>query len=278
MTRALVLRAPLAPNANHKGTAFGGSLYSLAVLTGWAWLTRFLATRKLDAEAVIQESSMRFLAPVHGEMRACIEIPADAEIDKFQKMLVRADRGRIRLQVKMHEGPRWRRFLTACLPRPCVVRRKGMPGKLILVRHGQSTWNVENLFTGWHDVDLSDQGRAGGDSSGPRAASREARAEYRLYLGLEARNPHAVDDPRYHRSHVDSRRRQLAAERTPLRRAARTQQGANSRAAWRSASQALAPQLRYSAAAPELGRSAASALRSTLCRCRSQPICRRPNR
>jgi thioesterase domain-containing protein len=103
---SLVLRAPLAPNANHKGTAFGGSLYSLAVLTGWAWLTRFLATRTLDAEAVIQESSMRFMAPVHGEMRACIEIPADAEIEKFQKMLVRADRGRIRLQVKMHEGSR----------------------------------------------------------------------------------------------------------------------------------------------------------------------------
>ena len=34
-----------------------------------------------------------------------------------------------------------------------------MPGKLILVRHGQSVWNVENLFTGWHDVDLSEQGR-----------------------------------------------------------------------------------------------------------------------
>jgi len=102
----LVLRAPLAPNANHKGTAFGGSLYSLAVLTGWAWLTRFLATRRLDAEAVIQESSMRFLSPIHGEMRACIEIPAAADIDKFQKMLVRADRGRIRLQVKMHEDAR----------------------------------------------------------------------------------------------------------------------------------------------------------------------------
>ena len=35
-----------------------------------------------------------------------------------------------------------------------------MPGKLILVRHGQSTWNVENLFTGWTDVELSAQGRA----------------------------------------------------------------------------------------------------------------------
>ncbi len=34
-----------------------------------------------------------------------------------------------------------------------------MPGKLVLVRHGQSIWNVENLFTGWTDVDLSDQGR-----------------------------------------------------------------------------------------------------------------------
>jgi 2,3-bisphosphoglycerate-dependent phosphoglycerate mutase len=34
-----------------------------------------------------------------------------------------------------------------------------MPGKLILVRHGQSTWNKENLFTGWTDVDLSEQGR-----------------------------------------------------------------------------------------------------------------------
>src|SRR6185312_16377234 len=32
-------------------------------------------------------------------------------------------------------------------------------GKLILVRHGQSVWNLENLFTGWTDVDLADQGR-----------------------------------------------------------------------------------------------------------------------
>jgi thioesterase domain-containing protein len=103
---ALVLRAPLAPNANHQGTAFGGSLYSLAVLTGWAWMTRFLASRKLDADAVIQESSMRFLVPVHGEMRACIAIPGAADIDKFEKMLQRAARARIRLQVTMHEGAR----------------------------------------------------------------------------------------------------------------------------------------------------------------------------
>jgi 2,3-bisphosphoglycerate-dependent phosphoglycerate mutase len=31
-------------------------------------------------------------------------------------------------------------------------------GTLVLLRHGQSTWNLENLFTGWIDVDLSTQG------------------------------------------------------------------------------------------------------------------------
>jgi 2,3-bisphosphoglycerate-dependent phosphoglycerate mutase len=31
--------------------------------------------------------------------------------------------------------------------------------KLVLLRHGQSTWNLENRFTGWTDVDLTDQGR-----------------------------------------------------------------------------------------------------------------------
>jgi 2,3-bisphosphoglycerate-dependent phosphoglycerate mutase len=32
------------------------------------------------------------------------------------------------------------------------------PGALVLLRHGQSTWNLENLFTGWHDVPLSERG------------------------------------------------------------------------------------------------------------------------
>ena len=31
--------------------------------------------------------------------------------------------------------------------------------KLVLVRHGQSLWNLENKFTGWTDVELSEQGR-----------------------------------------------------------------------------------------------------------------------
>jgi 2,3-bisphosphoglycerate-dependent phosphoglycerate mutase len=47
-----------------------------------------------------------------------------------------------------------------------------VPGKLILVRHGQSIWNVENLFTGWHDIDLSEQGLEEAEQAG-RELQRE---------------------------------------------------------------------------------------------------------
>ena len=33
-----------------------------------------------------------------------------------------------------------------------------MAGKLVLCRHGQSKWNLENKFTGWEDVDLTQLG------------------------------------------------------------------------------------------------------------------------
>lgn len=35
-----------------------------------------------------------------------------------------------------------------------------MTGTLVILRHGESTWNQQNLFTGWHDVPLSDKGLA----------------------------------------------------------------------------------------------------------------------
>lgn len=52
-----------------------------------------------------------------------------------------------------------------------------MPGKLILVRHGQSIWNVKNLFTGWYDVDLSDQGRLEAAQAGRELQSENLRPD-----------------------------------------------------------------------------------------------------
>ena len=38
--------------------------------------------------------------------------------------------------------------------------------KLVLLRHGQSQWNLENRFTGWWDSDLSDKGIAEARTAG----------------------------------------------------------------------------------------------------------------
>lgn len=67
---------------------------------------------------------------------------------------------------------------------------------LVLVRHGQSEWNLKNLFTGWRDVDLSEQGvgearRAGrllkaeGFSFGVAFTSALMRAQRTLELMLD---------------------------------------------------------------------------------------------
>ncbi len=38
--------------------------------------------------------------------------------------------------------------------------------RLVLLRHGESTWNRENRFSGWTDVDLSDQGKIEAQKAG----------------------------------------------------------------------------------------------------------------
>jgi 2,3-bisphosphoglycerate-dependent phosphoglycerate mutase len=47
-----------------------------------------------------------------------------------------------------------------------------MSGTLVLVRHGQSEWNLKNLFTGWRDVDLTEQGHAEAKDAGRRLKAR----------------------------------------------------------------------------------------------------------
>jgi 2,3-bisphosphoglycerate-dependent phosphoglycerate mutase len=46
-----------------------------------------------------------------------------------------------------------------------------MASTLVIVRHGESTWNQSNLFTGWHDVPLSEKGRAEATAAGETLAA-----------------------------------------------------------------------------------------------------------
>jgi len=69
--------------------------------------------------------------------------------------------------------------------------------RLILVRHGQSRWNLENRFTGWWDVDLTDKGETEARAAGTLLAEKrmlptvaftslQTRAIRTLHLALEA--------------------------------------------------------------------------------------------
>jgi thioesterase domain-containing protein len=100
----LTLLAPLAANSNHKGTAFGGSLFSLAVLAGWGLLALKLEERGLHAELVIQESHVEYLAPVRGDFSARASLPDAGEFERFVKMLERRGKARIRIAVLVTQG------------------------------------------------------------------------------------------------------------------------------------------------------------------------------
>ncbi|MBS1246876.1 MAG: thioesterase domain protein, partial [Proteobacteria bacterium] len=73
----LVLGAALAPNLNHKKTAFGGSLNSLATLACWGLIQLLLRDRGWAITVVIQESSVQFLKPVMRDFEAVCPLPPE---------------------------------------------------------------------------------------------------------------------------------------------------------------------------------------------------------
>jgi thioesterase domain-containing protein len=99
----LRLAAPLAPNVNDKGTAFGGSLYNLAVLCGWSLLRLKLNEADMQQKnIVIHEANTRYLLPVTGELRAACTLTTDA-LTEFMQPLQKKGRARITLTVAIHQ-------------------------------------------------------------------------------------------------------------------------------------------------------------------------------
>ena len=65
--------------------------------------------------------------------------------------------------------------------------------RLVLLRHGESTWNKENRFTGWTDVDLERSRSGRGGRSRTSAEGRAIRVRRRAHITAQTRHPHAVD-------------------------------------------------------------------------------------
>ena len=99
----VVLRAPLAPNINHRQTFFGGSAASLATLAAWALAhERIRDESGLDVHVVIQRSSMEYLEPAATEVLAECVAPPDEQWDRLLHSVRRWGKGRIRLTVQLH--------------------------------------------------------------------------------------------------------------------------------------------------------------------------------
>lgn len=97
----IALRLPLAANRNHKGAVFAGSLNALATLAGWGVLVDSLARRGVDAHVVIQDSSVRYLAPVHADAVARCPAPDPALLERALATFGRRGLARVSLSAEI---------------------------------------------------------------------------------------------------------------------------------------------------------------------------------
>lgn len=102
--KKLSLHAPLDKNTNHKSTAFGGSLYNLAVLTGWGLVYLKLLEEQLSAHIVIQKSEIDYLLPVTTDLITQCSIENSAALKKCFHTYIRKKRSRIHLTVNIFQG------------------------------------------------------------------------------------------------------------------------------------------------------------------------------
>lgn len=93
----LTLTAPLSLNDNHKATAFGGSLNTLAITAAWSLIQSRLMQANIKAQVVIQQSQCHYLQPVNRDLRSRALPPTEQDWQKFIKTLNKHGRGRIQV-------------------------------------------------------------------------------------------------------------------------------------------------------------------------------------
>lgn len=90
--------APLSKNINHRSSAFGGSISSLLITTGWAYLRLLFDDFDPVPRIVIAKSSTNYIKPVTGDFTSELIIPEEQSFNEFMEMIDRFGKGRIRLK------------------------------------------------------------------------------------------------------------------------------------------------------------------------------------
>jgi thioesterase domain-containing protein len=91
--------APLEPNRNHQGMAFGGSVHAVAVLSCWALMTQALKSLAVEIEyVVVQDTNIKYLRPITADFEAHASWSNPDAKAKFFETLSRKGLGRVEVQ------------------------------------------------------------------------------------------------------------------------------------------------------------------------------------
>jgi thioesterase domain-containing protein len=93
----VLLRAPLAPNTNHRDTVFGGSASAVAILAAWSALHVRMQSAGIPGRIVIHSNTMDYDRPIVAEFTAEAAPPSDEDWGKLAATLARGRMARARV-------------------------------------------------------------------------------------------------------------------------------------------------------------------------------------
>jgi len=101
---SILVQAPLAPNINVHGTGFAGSIYSVAVLSGWALCTHIMDMRGMKGDLVVASAEIKYRAPVKGQIVCRSEVSETHSAEFYDNFRDRG-KGRLCLTVEVGDAP-----------------------------------------------------------------------------------------------------------------------------------------------------------------------------
>ena len=101
--KGVIVEAPLAPNRNHLGTAFGASLHGVATLACWG-LVWLVLEDHAEREIVVADSRMRYRAPAEATFQARCPLPPADAIEELRAAFMARPRARIELEAHVECG------------------------------------------------------------------------------------------------------------------------------------------------------------------------------
>ena len=103
----ILVSAPLEANINVHGTGFAGSIYSIAILTGWALCTHIIDEAGFDADLVVGKAEIAYRAPLETDLACRCDATEEAR-DAFVEGLRTRGKGRLALEIDVGELPQAR--------------------------------------------------------------------------------------------------------------------------------------------------------------------------